>query len=71
LPPASDRRKRHEQAIPAKRFRLGGRRFPVFRKGNDSMNLIGKILVVLNFVASVVFMSFAVMVYATHRNWRE
>ncbi len=35
------------------------------------MNLIGKILVVLNFVASVVFMSFAVMVYATHRNWRE
>ncbi len=35
------------------------------------MNLIGKILVVLNFVASVVFMSFAVMVYATHRNWRD
>ncbi len=35
------------------------------------MNLIGKILVVLNFVASLVFMSFAVMVYATHRNWRE
>lgn len=35
------------------------------------MNLIGKILVVLNFVASLVFMSFAVMVYATHRNWRD
>jgi phosphoglycolate phosphatase-like HAD superfamily hydrolase len=35
------------------------------------MNLVGKIFVVLIFVMSLVFMSFAVAVYATHRNWRE
>ncbi len=35
------------------------------------MNLVGKIFVVLIFVMSVVFMSLAMMVYATHRNWRE
>ena len=35
------------------------------------MNFIGKILVVLIFVMSLVFMSFAVMVYGTHKNWKE
>ncbi len=35
------------------------------------MNLVGKIFVVLIFVMSLVFMSFAMAVYATHRNWRE
>lgn len=34
------------------------------------MNFIGKILVVLIFVMSVVFMSFAVAVYGTHQNWK-
>jgi uncharacterized protein YoxC len=37
----------------------------------QSMNFVGKILVVLIFVMSLVFMSFAVMVYATHKNWKE
>jgi hypothetical protein len=35
------------------------------------MNFIGKIFVVLIFVMSLVFMSFAVAVYATHQNWKE
>jgi len=35
------------------------------------MNLVGKIFVVLIFVFSLVFMSFAIGVYATHRNWRD
>src|SRR5688572_20245284 len=35
------------------------------------MNLVGKIFVVLIFVFSLVFMSFAIAVYATHRNWRD
>jgi hypothetical protein len=35
------------------------------------MNLVGKILVVFIFVMSIVFMSFAMAVYATHRNWRN
>jgi len=35
------------------------------------MNLIGKIFVVLIFVMSLVFMSFAIAVYSTHKNWRE
>ena len=35
------------------------------------MNLVGKIFTVLIFVMSLVFMSFAVVVYATHRNWKE
>ena len=35
------------------------------------MNLVGKILTVLIFVMSLVFMSFAMAVYATHRNWRD
>jgi septal ring factor EnvC (AmiA/AmiB activator) len=34
------------------------------------MNLIGKIFVVLILVMSLVFMSFAVAVYGTHRNWK-
>ena len=34
------------------------------------MNLVGKIFTVLIFVFSLVFMSFAVAVYATHKNWR-
>ncbi len=35
------------------------------------MNLVGKILTVLIFVMSLVFMTLVVMVYATHRNWRN
>jgi hypothetical protein len=35
------------------------------------MNIVGKIFIVLIFVMSLVFMSFAVAVYATHQNWRE
>ena len=35
------------------------------------MNLVGKILTVFILVMSLVFMSFAVAVYATHKNWRE
>jgi hypothetical protein len=34
------------------------------------MNFIGKILVVLIFVCSIMFMSFALMVYGTHKNWK-
>ena len=35
------------------------------------MNLVGKIFTVLIFVMSLVFASFAVAVYATHKNWKE
>ena len=35
------------------------------------MNLVGKIFTVLLLVMSLVFMSFAVAVYATHKNWRK
>jgi len=35
------------------------------------MTLVGKIFTVLIFVMSLVFMCFAVSVYATHRNWRD
>jgi hypothetical protein len=35
------------------------------------MNLVGKIFVVLILVMSLVFMGFAVAVYATHKNWRD
>ena len=35
------------------------------------MTLVGKIFTVLIFVMSVVFMSFTVAVYATHKNWRD
>ncbi|NQT39867.1 MAG: hypothetical protein HQ581_20405, partial [Planctomycetes bacterium] len=35
------------------------------------MNLVGKIFTVFIFLMSLVFMSFAVAVYATHQNWRE
>lgn len=35
------------------------------------MNLIGKIFVVLIFVFSLVFMTAAILTYATHRNWRD
>ncbi|HEX5104105.1 MAG TPA: hypothetical protein VFV87_09860, partial [Pirellulaceae bacterium] len=34
------------------------------------MTLVGKIFTVLIFVMSIVFMSFAVMVFATHKNWK-
>jgi hypothetical protein len=35
------------------------------------MNLIGKIFTVLIFVMSLVFMTMAIVVYSTHRNWRD
>jgi len=34
------------------------------------MTLLGKILTVLIFIMSVVFMSFAVMVFSTHKDWK-
>jgi hypothetical protein len=35
------------------------------------MTLVGKIFTVLIFVMSIVFMAFSMMVFATHRNWKE
>lgn len=35
------------------------------------MNALGKLFVVLIFVMSIVFMSFSMMVYATHKNWYQ
>ncbi len=35
------------------------------------MNLVGKIFVVLILLMSIVFATFSIMVYATHRNWRD
>src|SRR6266699_6949708 len=35
------------------------------------MNLVGKIFVVLILVASTVFMTMGLMVYASHQNWYE
>ncbi len=35
------------------------------------MTTVGKVLIVLILIMSLVFMSFTVMVYATHRNWKE
>src|SRR5829696_2785964 len=35
------------------------------------MTLVGKIFTVLIFVMSIMFMAFAVMVFATHKNWKE
>lgn len=35
------------------------------------MNLVGKIFTVLILVMSIMFMAFAISVYATHRNWSQ
>jgi hypothetical protein len=35
------------------------------------MNLIGKIITVLIFILSIIFMTMVLAVYATHRNWRD
>lgn len=35
------------------------------------MTFVGKILVVLILIMSLVFMSFTMMVYSTHRNWKD
>ena len=35
------------------------------------MTLLGKIFTVLIMVMSVVFMSFSIVVYATHTNWKS
>ena len=35
------------------------------------MNWLGKVFVVLILLMSIVFMSLAMMVYATHKNWRD
>ena len=35
------------------------------------MTLIGKILVFVILVMSIIFMTFTILVYSTHRNWRE
>ncbi|MBX9788696.1 MAG: hypothetical protein K2Y37_07245 [Pirellulales bacterium] len=35
------------------------------------MNLFGKILIIGNLVASIVFMAWAMVVYTTHKNWKD
>jgi len=35
------------------------------------MTLVGKIFTMLIFVLSIVFMAFSIMVFATHRNWKD
>lgn len=35
------------------------------------MNLVGKIMIVLILVMSILFMGFALAVYSTHQNWKE
>ncbi len=35
------------------------------------MNFLGKVFIVLVLILSVMFMSFAVVVYATHKNWKQ
>jgi hypothetical protein len=35
------------------------------------MTLVGKIFTMLIFVMSIVFMAFSMMVFATHKNWKE
>lgn len=35
------------------------------------MGTLGKLLIVLVFIASIMFMAFAVVLYATHTNWKE
>jgi hypothetical protein len=35
------------------------------------VNFLGKIFTVMIFVMSIMFMSFSVMVFATHRNWKD
>jgi hypothetical protein len=35
------------------------------------MNFLGKLFIFLVLVFSIIFMSFAIVVYTTHRNWRE
>ena len=35
------------------------------------MNLVGKIFIMLIFVMSLFWMGFAVVVYATHTNWKD
>jgi hypothetical protein len=34
------------------------------------MNILGKVFIVLVFILSIMFMSFAIVVYTTHKNWR-
>src|SRR5688572_10141609 len=40
-------------------------------RGRPAMNLTGKIFTMLILIMSVLFMAFSVMVFATHRNWKE
>lgn len=40
-------------------------------RGSESMNLLGKALVVAILVMSVLFMGLAMAVYSTHQNWHE
>ena len=35
------------------------------------MTLLGKIFTVLILIMSVLFMSFSIMVFATHQNWQK
>ena len=35
------------------------------------MNLLGKLFIVMIFIGSIMFASFSVVIYATHRNWRD
>ena len=51
--------------------RQGSGCFPAVLKENDSMNLLGKIFVVLIVLTSFGLMLLSMVVYATHRNWME
>ena len=35
------------------------------------MTLVGKIFTMLILIMSIIFMAFAMMVFATHRNWKD
>jgi myosin heavy subunit len=60
--------------LPAGRLRLSGVVFSSLygkTKERSRMNLVGKILTGLILVMSLCFMTMALMVYATHRNWKD
>ena len=51
--------------------RQGSGCFPAVLKENDSMNLLGKIFVVFIVLTSFGLMLLSMVVYATHKNWKD
>jgi multidrug efflux pump subunit AcrA (membrane-fusion protein) len=51
--------------------RQGSGCFPAVFKENDSMNLLGKIFVVFIVLTSFGLMLLSMVVYATHKNWKD